>query len=72
MKAEIIEQEKSPKASLFIDNDNTIIIMAQEVGNFLYGTVCFSNTSTYPIGCYCENWCPKKFTVFYGKIILSN
>lgn len=34
MKAEIIEQEKSPKASLFIDNDNTIIIMAQEVGNF--------------------------------------
>lgn len=72
MKTEIIEQKDNIKPSLYINNDNTVIILAIIAGGNLVGTVCYSKNNEYDIGFYDMDWDKKSFHLFNGKVILSN
>ena len=72
MKTEIIEQNDIMKPSLYINNDNTVIILGKMVNGYLIGTVCYSKTNEYELGFDDVDWDKKSFHLFNGKVILSN
>nr|DAX01779.1 MAG TPA: hypothetical protein [Caudoviricetes sp.] len=72
MKAEIIEQFRDGEFALFVNKDKTLILIATKVGEYLHGTVCFSNSNSYKIGHYSRGWIASNFTIFQDKVILSN
>lgn len=47
MKVEIVEQKDNIKPSLYINNDNTVIILAIMINGYLVGTVCYSKNNEY-------------------------
>lgn len=49
MKVEIIQKDNI-KPSLYINNDNTVIILAIMINGYLVGTVCYSKNNEYEIG----------------------
>lgn len=46
MKVEIIQKDNI-KPSLYINNDNTVIILAIMINGYLVGTVCYSKNNEY-------------------------
>ncbi len=74
MKVEIVEQKDNIKPSLYINNDNTVIILAINIPNSsnMVGTVCYSKNNEYEIGFYDIDWDKNSFHLFNGKVILSN
>ena len=50
MKIEIVEQKDNIKPSLYINNDNTVIILAIMINRYLVDTVCYSKNNEYEIG----------------------
>lgn len=71
MKVEIIQKDNI-KPSLYINNDNTVIILAIMINGYLVGTVCYSKNNEYEIGFYDIDWDKNFFHLFNGKVILSN
>ena len=71
MKVEIIQKDNI-KPSLYINNDNTVIILAIMNNEYLVGTVCYSKNNEYEIGFYDMDWDKNSFHLFNGKVILSN
>lgn len=72
MKAGIIEQFRDGEFALFVNKDKTLILIATKVGEYLHGTVCFSNSNSHKIGHYSRGWIASNFTIFQDKVILSN
>lgn len=72
MKAEIIEQFRDGEFALYANGDKSLILIATKVGEYLHGTVCFSNSNSYKIGHYSRGWIASNFTIFQDKVILSN
>lgn len=72
MKIKIVEQKDNIKPSLYINNDNTVIILAIMINGYLVGTVCYSKNNEYEIGFYDMDWDKNSFHLFNGKVILSN
>lgn len=72
MKAEIIEQFRDGEFALFVNKDKPLILIATKVGEYLHGTVCFSNSNSHKIGHYSRGWIASNFTIFQDKVILSN
>jgi hypothetical protein len=72
MKSGIIGQAKDFEYSLYANEDKSIILIATKVGEYLHGTVCFSNSNSYKIGHYSRGWIASNFTIFQDKVILSN
>lgn len=71
MKVEITQKDNI-KPSLYINNDNTVIILAIMINGYLVGTVCYSKNNEYEIGFYDMDWDKNSFHLFNGKVILSN
>ena len=72
MKVEIIQKDNI-KPSLYINNDNTVIILAIMINGYLVGTVCYSKNNEYEIGFFYDiDWDKNSFHLFNGKVILSN
>lgn len=71
MKVEIIQKDNI-KPSLYINNDNTVIILAIMINGYLVGTVCYSKNNEYEIGFYDTDWDKNSFHLFNDKVILSN
>lgn len=71
MKVEIIQKDNI-KPSLYINNDNTVIILAIMINGYLVDTVCYSKNNEYEIGFYDMDWDKNSFHLFNGKVILSN
>ena len=72
MKAEIIEQFRDGEFVLYANGDKSLILIATKVGEYLHGTVYFSNSNSYKIGDYSRGWIASNFTIFQDKVILSN
>lgn len=75
MKAEIIEQNPpSEGAELFINNDNTVVIIGKKYdnGKKIEGLIIFSKENSSEVGNYYVDFDSRDFEIFMGKIALSN
>lgn len=70
MKVEIVKDNNPSKPSLYINNDNTIIILAINILNSsnMAGTVCYSKDDEYEIGFYDIDWDKNRWNKFSNGI----